>query len=182
MLERIGILRTKHQPGSNGLPEAVVEVILRCLANCCQQSELRTGADAGELTERRQSFGRQAIELDDHEIDHVVGVVFGVDATDVKKPSRICVIVDQQCFIRERREKLNSEKWIAAGLLVQQLHERAPGLGLAAQRVCDQLSEVAVGQGRQKDVLHCRARPADRIELAHQRVRSIDLVVSIGAD
>ena len=82
--------------------------------------------------ERRQSFGRQAIELDDHEVDHVVGVAFGVDAIEVPKPSRICVIEDQQRFIRERIEKLNRKKRIAAGLLLHQLHERVRGLGLAA--------------------------------------------------
>src|ERR1700677_3874838 len=132
MLERIGVLRAVHQPGSNGFPEAFVNLFFRCLAGGSKESKLRTGADAGKLAKRRLGFSRQAIELDDHEIDHVVGVTFGVDATEVTKPLPSCVIENQQRFIRERREKLNSKKWIAAGLLTHQLHKGVRWLGLAA--------------------------------------------------
>ena len=45
------------------------------------------------------------------------------------------------------------------------------------------LSEVVAGQAA-PETISCtrRARPPDRIELAHQRMRGADLVVSIGAD
>jgi hypothetical protein len=77
-------------------------------------------------------FTREAIELADHEIGDVVGMVFGLDATEVVNPSRICVIEDQQRFIRERGQKLNSKKWIAAGLFVHQPDERHCGFGPTA--------------------------------------------------
>src|ERR1700722_14488544 len=89
MLERVGVLRAVHQPRSNGFPKAALKALLRGLTDNSQEIERRIDADAGELTERRQSFGRQAIELGDHEIDHVIGVAFRLDATEVAKPSRI---------------------------------------------------------------------------------------------
>ena len=134
MLERIGILRAEHEPGSNGFPEAFVKLFLRRLADRSKESELSAGADAGKLAKRRLGFGRQAIELADHEIDHVVGVAFGVDATEVAKPSRIRVIEDQQRFIRERGEKLNGKKWIAAGLLVHQSARAASRASVSQRR------------------------------------------------
>jgi len=39
-----------------------------------------------------------------------------------------------------------------------------------------------MGQRRQYDILYCRARSTDRNERARERVRSVDLVISIGAD
>ena len=45
-------------------------------------------------------------------------------------------------------------------------------LGLAANGVRNQLFEIFIGQRRQYDIAHGRARPADRIELAHERVRT----------
>ena len=94
MLERIGVLRAQHEPGSNSFPEVFVKLFLRCLTNRSKQGERSTGADAGELAKCRLRFTREAIELADHEIGDVVGVVLGLDATEVVNPSRICVIED----------------------------------------------------------------------------------------
>src|SRR5260221_1312886 len=48
--------------------------------------------------------------------------------------------------------------------------------------VRQQLAQIVTPERCENDVLHCRASMADRIELAHQRVRGIDFVVSIRAD
>ena len=142
MLERIGILEAEHQPGPNRLPKAVMKIVLRCLADRCQQGEHRIGADAGKLAKRRLGRRRQAVELDHHQIDDVVGVAFGVDAIEVAKPSRFAVVEDQQRFVRERGEKLDGEKRIAGGLLVHQLRPAASRAWLS------QRSESAINRSR----------------------------------
>src|SRR5580698_6148343 len=111
MLERIGVLRAQHEPGSDSFPEAFVKLFLRGLANRSKQGERSTGADAGKLAKCRLRFTREAIELADHEIGDVVGVAFGLDAIEVVNPSRLRVVEDQQRFIRERGQKLNGKEW-----------------------------------------------------------------------
>src|ERR1700735_197938 len=112
MLERIGVWRAAQQPRSDGFPEALVKVFLRRLADGPKERGSRAGADAGKLMEWRQSFGRQAIELDDYEVDHIVGVAFGVDAIEVPRPACICVVEDQRRFIRECMEELTRKERI----------------------------------------------------------------------
>src|ERR1700733_2230100 len=53
---------------------------------------------------------------------------------------------------------------------------------IAAKRIRDQLLEVVASEGRQVNLLNHSSGPADRIELASQRMRGIDLVVPISAD
>ena len=67
----------------------------------------RTGADAGKPAKQCLGFRRQPIELDDHEMDDIVGKPFCVDAIDIPGPTRLSVIQDEQRFIRERMKKLN---------------------------------------------------------------------------
>ena len=159
-----------------------MEIFLRGLADRSEQANIRAGADAGELAKRRLGFGRQTAELTDHKIDDVVGVALRVDAIEIPRPSRLCVIEDQQRLHPRAREKLNGEKRIAGGLLVHQLRERGRALRLAAQGVRDQLSQISSVSGASTISCTAAPRPADRIQLAHQRMRGIDFVVPIGAD
>jgi hypothetical protein len=48
--------------------------------------------------------------------------------------------------------------------------------------VRQQLAQIVTPERCENDVLHCSASLADRVELAHQRVRGIDLVGPIRAD
>ncbi len=52
----------------------------------------------------------------------------------------------------------------------------------AVKRIGQQLAQIVATERRENDVLYCRSGLADRIELAYQRVRGIDLVVPICAD
>ena len=92
------------------------------------------------------------------------------------------MIEAEQALFGERVKKLNHEERIAGGLLMHQLRQRRDVGRIAAKRIGDQLSEVVTGERRQADLLHPRSGLADRIELAHQRMSGIDLIVPIGAD
>src|SRR5262245_39786816 len=82
----------------------------------------------------------------------------------------------------ERRNKLNGEKRIASGLLVDQLRQGSGSVQFAVNGIGDQLSQIVMGEGRKYDVLHYRSSFANRFELAHQRMGGIDFVVSISTN
>src|SRR5262245_36188403 len=82
----------------------------------------------------------------------------------------------------ERRNKLNGEKRIASGLLVDQLRQGSGSVQFAVKGIGDQLSQIVMAEGRKHDVLHYRSSFADRFELAHQWMGGIDFVVAIGSD
>ena len=61
-------------------------------------------------------------------------------------------------FLSQRVEKLDCKKWIAAGLLVDQLRQRASGFRPAAQGVSDEPLNVIEPERRQHDFLNTRCR------------------------
>ena len=73
-------------------------------------------------------LGRQAGELPNHKINDVVGVTLGVNAVDIPGPARAIMIECEQFFLDERRQEVNGEKRIAAGLHVHQLRKRRSAL------------------------------------------------------
>ena len=88
----------------------------------------------------------------------------------------------EQPLVGEGEEELDDEERVACGLLVHQLPQRRGARRLAAKRVRNQLIHMLTGEGRQPDLVYGRARVADRLELAHQRMGGSDLVVPVGAD
>ena len=65
---------------------------------------------------------------------------------------------------------------------MNQFRQRGGALRFAVKGVRQQLAQIVTPERGEHDVLHCRSGLADRIELAHQRVSGIDLVVPIRAD
>ena len=100
---------------------------------------LSAASEAGELLQRVLRFGRQAGELPDHEIHHVIGIALGVNAIDIPRPARRIMIEGEQPLFGECRNELNGEERVAAGLLVHQLRERRGVRRLAAKSVRNQL-------------------------------------------
>src|SRR5947209_542657 len=124
MLERVGVLRSEHQPRSNRLPKVDVEIFFPGSESCHEERERGARTDTSKLAERCLRFLGQTIELGDHEIDHVVGIVLGLNATKITGPSRFRVIEDEQRFVRKIAEKLDSKKRVTACFVLQQLHQR----------------------------------------------------------
>ena len=90
--------------------------------------------------------------MPDHQVHDVVGVSLGVNALEIPGPARRIMIEGEHSLFGERRDELNGEERIAAGLLVHQLRERRGALRFAAKRVRDQLPEMLPGERRQRDL------------------------------
>ena len=67
---------------------------------------------------------RQAVQLPNHEVCHIIGITFGVDALQIPRPSPVAMIEREQCLLGERRHELNGEKWIASSLFMNQFCQR----------------------------------------------------------
>src|SRR5271154_1275184 len=159
-----------------------MNLLLRDLENDRKHDHFGNAAETSELLQRLLRFGGQAIELPRHEVHDIIGVSLGVDAIEVPGPARHFMIEKQQALFGERLQKLNHEERIAGGLPVHERRQRRGANGFAAKRIGDQLPKVVAGERRQSDLLHLYSGSADRIELAHQRMRGVDLVVAVGAD
>ena len=105
-----------------------------------------------------------------------------MNALDIPAPARRVVIEGEQTLFSERMKKLNHEERVAGGLFLHQLRQWRGAFGLAMKGIRNQLPEVVAGERLQADLLHPCSGLTDRIELAHQWMRGIDLVVAIGAD
>ena len=100
--------------------------------------------------------------------------------SQTQRPSPI--VEREQALVCQRRDELNREERVARRLLVNQFRQRRGALRFAVKGVRQQLAQIVAPERGEHDVLHGRTGLADRIELAHQRVRGTDLVVPIRAD
>src|SRR5580698_2443120 len=116
-------------------PESRVHLVLRTLKNGRESHDLGDVSETSHLLQCRLRLSRQAGELCDHEIHHIVGVSLGVNATEIPGPAHSVMIKGEHFFFGKRRNELNGEERIAARLLVHQLREWRALLGLAAKRV-----------------------------------------------
>ncbi len=120
MQKFVGALLPKDEPGADSLPEGRVHRLLRFPQDHRQRGDLDDIAQARELFERFLRRGGEPLQLCGHEFHHVVGVVLGANAIEVPVPGERDRVEREQPFIGQRRDELNREERIAAGLL---LHE-----------------------------------------------------------
>src|SRR5262249_20968289 len=132
--------------------------------------------------QRQLRFGRQAGQLRDQEVHHIIGVTLGVNALEIPGPARSIMIKGEHSFIGERRNELNGEERIATRLLVHQSRERRAAFRLAAKGVRNQLPEMLSAERPKRDLLYLSASSLYRVELAHERMRCRDFVVAVGAN
>ncbi len=167
---------------TNGLPQCGLDLLPRGPENDRQHRNLSDGAETGQKLQRPLRFGRQARQLPDHEVHHIVGVALGANALELPRPARDIMIKRQQVLLGERMKKLNDKERVASRLLVHQLCQPSSPPRRAAKRIRDQLPDVFMGQRRERDLRDLSAFALDGFELAHQRMRSINLVLPVGAD
>jgi hypothetical protein len=79
-------------------------------------------------------------------------------------------------------QELDGEERIAAGVLLHELRQRPRAPELAVQSIGDEPADILEPEGRQHHLLHLRIGLADRLERAHQRMRGVDLIFTVGAD
>src|SRR5215470_13852111 len=85
---------------------------------------------AGHLLQRQLRFGRQAGQLRDQKVHHIIAVTLGVNAIEIPGPACSIMIKGEHSFIGERSNELNGEERIAARLLVHQSRERCTAFRL----------------------------------------------------
>src|SRR6267154_2585787 len=178
----VNAFQTHNQLQTDRLPQIRVDLILRGPVNDRKYRDFGNVAEAGKLLQCSLGFHRQAGQLPDHQVHHIVGVTLGVNAIEIPGPSRSVVIEGEQGLFGERRNELKREKRVASRLLMHQLRERGGTLQFAAKRIRNQLLEVFAGKRSKRDLLYPCTGVLDSLKLAHQRMRGIDLVVSISAD
>src|SRR2546430_14591818 len=129
----------EDESGSQRFLQIAVQCLLRILVDHRQQGKLRAVTQTGELPQGLLGVDRQAPQLANHEVDQVVRVPLGVNASQVPGPARRAVIEREQSFVDQRRKKLNREEWIAGRLLVHQVRQRRRALPVAVERIRNQL-------------------------------------------
>ena len=97
----------------------------------------------------RLRLGWQTAQLSDHEVHHIIGVSFGVNAIEIPGPARGIMIKGEQSFLGERRNELNGEERIATRFLFHKLREWMCTFGLAAKRVHNQLLKMLLRRAAQ---------------------------------
>ena len=143
----------------DGFPERRVHRLLCFPVNQGQGGDLGDVAQAGELFQGFLGGGGEPLQLLDHEIHHVVGVALGADAIDVPLPGWRDGVEREQPLFVQRREELDREERIAAGLLVHQLRQGPRALRLAMQGVGDEPADIVEPERRQHDLLRPSLRP-----------------------
>jgi hypothetical protein len=110
------------------------------------------------------SIYRKTVQFSDHQVDHILGVILGVNSIQIPAPVRRAMVEGQQLFFCERKNELNGKKWIAGGFLMHQLRQRVGVLPFAVKRVRNQLSQIRAGEG--ESTMSCTLDPALRIALS----------------
>src|SRR5215813_8488158 len=139
-------------------------------------------AETGHLLQCQLRFGRQAGQLRDQEVHHIIGVTLGVNVLEIPGPARSIMIKGEHSFIGERRNELNGEERIATRLLVHQSREQRTAFRLAAKGVRNQLPEMLSAERPKRDLLYPSTGGLDRVELAHERMGGSDFVIAVGTD
>src|SRR5215467_11828341 len=139
-------------------------------------------AETGHLLQRRLRLGREAGQLRDQEVHHIISVALGVNALEIPGPARSIMIKGEHSFVGERKNELNGEERIATRLLVHQSRKRCAAFRLAAKGVRNQLPEMPSAERPKGDLLYLSASRLDRVEFPHQRMRGSDFVVAVSTD
>ena len=125
----IGASQRHNELQAHRLPQICVDLLQRAssFANLATENppvnegkrgDLGTVSKTGKLLQCLLRFRRQAVQLPNHEVRHVIGVTFGVYAIQVPSPAPSAMIEGEQSLIGKRINKLNDEKWITSRLSV----------------------------------------------------------------
>lgn len=181
MDEPVGVSPALDQFLTERIPESHVNLVLRDPQRDRQRGCVGDGAETGELLQSLPRTFRTANQLLNHEVNHIVGVPLRMKALEVPGPSPPPVIKGQEPLVGKRVKKLDNEERIPLGFRLHQACKRIGLFRVAPERVRDKVSEVRGRQGRQLDVLHSSGC-ADRLQLAHERMRCGDLIIAECAD
>jgi hypothetical protein len=180
--EGVGALLPQDEACIDGLPERWVHRLLCLLVNQSQGGDVGDVPKAGELFHRLLGRDREPLQLLHHEIHNIVGVTNGADAIDIPSPGRRDRVEREEPFFVQRREELDREERIAAGLIVHQLRQGPRALRLAMHGVGDEPTDVVEPERGQYDLPDPSSGDAGRLERPHERVRRADFVVPVRSD
>jgi hypothetical protein len=98
-----------------------VDLLDRSLENYLNGVEIRSASQAGKLLQSVLSSKGKAIQLPNHKVHYVIGVILRLNEIQVPSPSRFALIELEETFLGKGGYKLDGEKRIAGCLLVGQL-------------------------------------------------------------
>ena len=114
--EGVAAIGADDEARTDGIPQRLVH---RLLANAEDRGERRRLGripEAGHLLQCSLRFGREARQLPGQEIPYVVGVILGVNASEVPGPSRR--LESQETLASEQVQKLDYKERITSSLRV----------------------------------------------------------------
>ena len=152
-------------------------------AQLCQGRKVSVIAQAGEQFQRFLGLRSKTAQPADHQVHRIVAEPLVDDSVQIPCPRPQERIELEQPFFGEAREELSDEKGIAATASpVHQLSERPHLVGRTPQRVAQQLVDVVDRERAEDDLIDFRAGFAQILQLEHQGMCRVDLVVAICAD
>ena len=83
----VGAVQAHNQLLTDRLPKVRLDLLRRGPENDRQHRDLGDVAEAGQMLQRPLRLGRQAGQLSDHEVHHIVGVTLGANAIEVPTSS-----------------------------------------------------------------------------------------------
>src|SRR6202022_1238599 len=161
MHKPVNAVQTHNQLQTDRLPQIRVDLLLRGPVNDRKYRDFGDVAEAGKLLQCSLGLNRQAGQLPDHQVHHIVGVTLGVNAIEIPGPSSSVMIEREKALFGERRKETKGEKTSAPRLLMHQLREGRSALRFAAKRIRNQLREVFAGKRRKRDLLYPRTGVLD---------------------
>src|SRR6266852_2046133 len=102
----VNAFQTHNQLQTDRLPQIRVDILLRGPVNDRKYRDFSDVAQAGKLLQYSLGFNRQAGQLSDHEVYHIVGVTLSVNAIEIEGPSPGIMIEGKQAILGERRHEL----------------------------------------------------------------------------
>src|ERR1700730_12631814 len=95
-------IQTHDQLQTDRLPQIRMKLFLRGPVNDRKHLYFGGVAEAGHLMQCLLRFDGEAGQFSDHQVDHIVGVTLGVNATEIPGPSPRDMIEGEYALISER--------------------------------------------------------------------------------
>lgn len=128
--------------------------------------EVRNVPAAGKSLQCCLSCCRQTVQSAAQEIDNVVGVALGLDAVEIPGEGAGTMVEREQLLFGEFGDELNREERVAAGLVMDELRERARAVVARTERLCEKPADIFKSKRREHDLLRPCAGFEDCIERA----------------
>ena len=182
MEEPVASLAGDSGAGADRVAKTCMHRFVGFAAQLCQGRKVSVIAQAGEQLQRFLGLRSKTPQPADHQVHRIVAELLVADSVQIPCPRPRGRIELDQRFFCQTCEELPGEEWIAAASPVHQFSERPHLVWRMPQGVAQQLVDVVDRERAEDDLIDSRAGSAQILQLEHQRMCGVDLIVAICAD